>query len=253
MLWGALAFAAGPDDTDWPGYNNTVAGQRYSSLAQITAAKVAGLAEVCRLKIDATGTVHAGLLAVEGTLYLTDTHATLAVDATDCSLRWRHHDRPDQQDVPLKRGVAYTNGKLFRGPPDARLLALDAATGQQLWKQQAGDPRQGEFFSSVPAIWQGSLVTGAAGGNWGIRGRVMGYALESGRELWRFFTLPRNQETGAESWTKRASARYGGGSWSTYARDMAAGEIFVPVGNPAPDFMPSHRPAATSSPTASWS
>ena len=105
--------------------------------------------------------------------------------------------------------------------------------------------QQGEFFSSVPAVWQGLLIIGAAGSDWGIRGRIMAYEQESGREVWRFYTIPRGKETGAETWKDRKSARYGGGgSWTTYTLDMASGEVFVPVGNPAPDFVPSHRPGA---------
>lgn len=246
LLWSALALAAGPADTDWPSYNNTVDGQRFSTLEQINTANVASLSEVCRLKVDDSGTFQPGILAIDGTLYLTNAHDTLAVDATNCAVRWRHSYRAEQQEVfQVNRGVAYADGKLFRGTPDARLLALDAATGKLLWKHQAGDPKQGEFFSSVPAVWQGTLITGTAGSDWGIRGRVMGYEQDSGRELWRFYTIPRGKETGAETWTQRDAARYGGGgSWSTYALDMSAGEIFVPVGNPAPDFMPDHRPGA---------
>ena len=73
----------------------------------------------------------------------------------------------------------------------------------------------------------------------------MAYEQESGREAWRFYTIPRGTETGAETWKNWRSARYGGGgSWTTYTLDMASGEVFAPVGNPAPDFVPSHRPGA---------
>ena len=141
--------------------------------------------------------------------------------------------------------MAFANGQLFRGTPDGRLLAIDAASGKTLWQQQVGDPAQGEFFSSVPVIWQGLLITGSAGSDCGIRGRIMAYEQESGREVWRFYTIPRGKETGAETWKDWKSARYGGGgSWTTYTLDMASGEVFVPVGNPAPDFAPSHRPGA---------
>ena len=125
-LYGAPAPDAGPNDTDWPSYNNTVDGQRYSALEQITTANVAGLKEVCRLQIDDSGTFQPGIIAIDGTLYLTNAHDTLAVDASNCKLRWRHSYRPDQQEVfQVNRGVAYANGKLFRGTPDARLLALE--------------------------------------------------------------------------------------------------------------------------------
>ncbi len=244
LLFNANVLANDLADTEWPSYNNTADGGRYSTLGQINAQNVTGLKEVCRMQVDDSGTFQAGLIQIGGILYMTNAHDTLAVDATNCALRWRHLYRPEEQDVfQVNRGVAYANGKLFRGTPDARMLAIDAVTGKMLWKQQIGDPMQGEFFSSVPVVWQGQLITGAAGSDWGIRGRVMAFDQESGRELWRFYTIPRGKETGADTWVKRDSARYGGGgSWSTYALDMSAGEVFVPVGNPAPDFAPNHRP-----------
>ncbi|MBI3248007.1 MAG: PQQ-binding-like beta-propeller repeat protein [Deltaproteobacteria bacterium] len=246
MLSSRVSNAAGPPDTDWLSYNGTVNGQRYSPLDQINVQNVASLAEVCRLKVDDSGTFQAGPLQIDGTLYLTNSYDTLAVDATNCTVRWRNVYKPEQEGVFLiNRGVAFANGKLFRGTPDSRLLAIDAATGKTLWQQQVGDPTQGEFFSSVPVIWQGLLIVGSAGSDWGIRGRIMAYEQESGREVWRFYTIPRGNEVGAETWKDRNSARYGGGgSWTTYTLDMASGEVFVPVGNPAPDFVPSHRPGA---------
>jgi alcohol dehydrogenase (cytochrome c) len=238
------AYAGALQNTDWPAYNNTANGQRYSPLAQITAENVIRLKEVCRLKIDDSGTFQAGLVEIGGVIYLTNSHDTLAVDATTCAAQWRHEYQPEQEDVfQINRGVAVANGKLFRGTPDGRLLAIDASSGKTRWQEQIGDPMQGEFFSSVPAVWQGSLILGAAGSDWGIRGRIMAFDQDTGRELWRFYTIPRDQETGADTWANRKSARYGGGgTWSTYTLDMAAGEVFVPVGNPAPDFVPSHRP-----------
>lgn len=246
LLGSGAVKASGPADTDWMSYNGTANGQRYSPLDQINVQNVASLTEVCRLKVDDSGTFQAGLVQIGGTLYLTNSHDTLAVDATNCTLRWRNVYRPEQEEVyQINRGVAFANGKLFRGTPDGRLLAIDAASGKTIWQQQVGDPAQGEFFSSVPVIWQGLLITGSAGSDWGIRGRIMAYEQESGREVWRFYTIPRGKETGAETWKEWKSARYGGGgSWTTYTLDMASGEVFVPVGNPAPDFVPSHRPGA---------
>ncbi|MGE0822597.1 MAG: PQQ-binding-like beta-propeller repeat protein [Candidatus Binatia bacterium] len=246
LLVVSVGKAAGPADTNWPSYNGTVNGQRYSPLDQINTQNVAALTEVCRLKVDDAGTFQAGLIQIDGVLYLTNAHDTLAVDATNCTVRWRNVYKPEQAEVyQINRGVAYANGKLFRGTPDARLLAIDAATGKTLWQQQVGDPEQGEFFSAVPVVWQGLLITGAAGSDWGVRGRVMAYDQETGHEVWRFYTIPRGKETGAETWEVPESSRYGGGgSWTTYTLDMASGEVFVPVGNPAPDFVPSHRPGA---------
>jgi alcohol dehydrogenase (cytochrome c) len=86
------------------------------------------------------------------------------------------------------------------------------------------------------------VIIGAAGGDWGIRGRVMAFDADDGREVWRFYTIPRGDEPGAQSWKDPNSARIGGGgTWTTYTLDMAAGELFVPVGNPAPDLLPDLR------------
>ena len=246
LLASGIGTAAGPPDTNWMSYNGTVNGQRYSSLDQINGQNVALLAEVCRLKVDDSGTFQAGLIQIDGTLYMTNSHDTLAVDATNCTVRWRSIYKPEQEDVfQVNRGVAFANGRLFRGTPDARLLAIDAATGKTLWQQQIGDPAVGEFLSSAPVIWQGLLIAGTAGSDWGIRGRIMAYEQESGREVWRFYTIPRGKEVGADTWKNPETARYGGGgSWTTYTLDMASGEVFAPVGNPAPDFVASHRPGA---------
>jgi alcohol dehydrogenase (cytochrome c) len=239
---------AAPADTNWPSYNGVVNGQRYSSLEQINTQNVASLKEVCRLKVDDSGAFQSGILKIGDTLYFTTAYDTLAVDAKDCTLRWRNVYKSEQLNetvLQVNRGVAYANGRLFRGTPDARMLAIDAATGKTLWRQQVGDPAQGEFFSSSPVAWQGLLISGAAGSDWGTRGRIMAYDQETGQEVWRFYTIPRGKETGADSWKNWKSARYGGGgSWTTYTLDMASGEVFAPVGNPAPDFAPAHRPGA---------
>ncbi len=238
--------AAAPVDSNWLSYNGTADGQRYALPAQITPANAGQLAEHCRIKLDDTGSFHTGLVQLDGVLYLTTAQDTIALDASNCTQRWRHHYKPEQPEVfPVNRGVAYANGKLFRGTPDGRLLAIDAATGKTLWQQQVGDPLQGEFFSAAPIVWQGLLIIGSAGSDWGVRGRIMAYDQANGREVWRFNTIPRGKEPGAETWHERGTARYGGGgSWTHYSIDMSTGEVFVPVGNPAPDILPGHRPGA---------
>jgi len=246
---GAYAEDAAPPDprnTAWLSYNGNVNGQRFADLRQINPSNVGQLGEVCRLKIDDAGAFHSSILQIDGVLYVTTATDSLAIDATDCALRWRHHyeaQEPGGSALQVNRGVAYANHRLFRGTLDGRLLAIDANSGKTLWQYQIGDPQQGEFFAAAPQIFQGLVIIGAAGGDWGIRGRVMAFDAETGREVWRFYTIPRDDEPGAESWKNAPTARYGGGgTWTTYTLDMAAGELFVPVGNPAPDFLPEHRP-----------
>ncbi len=235
-----------PSDTNWTSYNENVNGQRFVNLNQITPANAVQLGEVCRLKVDETGAFHTGILEIDGLLYFTTATDTLAVDASNCKVRWRHHyETEDASGTPLKvnRGLAHANGVLYRGTLDSRLLAIDMASGKTLWQYQVGDPQQGEFFSAAPQIYQGLVIVGAAGGDWGTRGRVMAFDARTGREVWRFYTIPRGDEPGADSWHDQQSAQTGGGgTWSTYALDIAAGEVFVPVGNPTPDLLPHLRP-----------
>jgi alcohol dehydrogenase (cytochrome c) len=127
--------------------------------------------------------------------------------------------------------------------PGARLAALDAETGRVLWDVKVGNLEVGEFVSSAPTAWRGTAYVGLAGGDWGIRGRVMGFDAATGKEKWRFYTIPMGAERGAETWHIPATAkRGGGGMWTSYTLDTLAGELFVPVGNPAPDFNPDARP-----------
>ncbi|MCB1748967.1 MAG: PQQ-binding-like beta-propeller repeat protein [Gammaproteobacteria bacterium] len=235
-----------PDDTNWPSYNHNVNGQRWTALTQINSDNAAQLGEVCRLQVDDSGSFHTSILEIDGTLYFTTPTDTLAVDATNCKVRWRHHyeaEDPGGKPLHVNRGVAYSNGRLYRGTVDSRFLAIDATTGKTLWQYQVGDPHGGEFFSAAPQVYQGIVYTSAAGGDWGIRGRILALDAATGRLLWKFHTIPRGDEPGADSWKEADSARFGGGgSWSTYTLDVAEGELFVPVGNPAPDLLPDLRP-----------
>jgi glucose dehydrogenase len=135
------------------------------------------------------------------------------------------------------------DGRVFRGTGDTRLVALDAATGKLLWKNIIGDPWLGESASAAPLAWQGVVYMGIAGSELGVRGRVMAYDAATGKELWRFNTIPMGNEVGAETWKRPESAKTGGGGvWGAMSVDATTGELFVPVGNPWPDIDLGYRP-----------
>ena len=237
------APAPGPGG-QWPNYNNQLSGIRYSALKEITPANVARLGEVCKLQIDGPTAYNAGLIVVDGTIYTATSRETVAVDATNCKLRWRHSYVPDEEEnAASTRGTAVADGRVFRGTGDGRLIALDAATGKLLWKNVIGNPKLGEFAASAPLVWQGVVFSGISGGDRGIRGRMMAFDAATGKELWRFYTIPMGKDVGAETWKRPESAKTGGGGmWGAYSLDPAAGEIFIPVGNPWPDLDPAYRP-----------
>ncbi len=230
----------------WAMYNKNFQGQRFSELTQIDVGNVNGLKEVCRIKIAKGGSFHSGPIVVGGVMYITTARSTIALDPQTCALQWRSVYHPEQDEVwAANRGATFLDGKLFRGTADGRLLALDAKTGRQLWKVVAGNPLQGEFLSSAPIAWGKLVFIGIAGGDWGIRGRMMAFDVDTGREVWRFNTVPMPGEPGAETWEIPSTmATGGGGTWGSYALDVERGEVFVPVANPAPDFAPSVRPGA---------
>ncbi len=230
--------------SEWLTYNNRLDGQRYSPLKQITPANATQLGEVCRVEIDGPTTMHAGLVVADGVIYTNTGRETVAVDATTCAVRWKHTYQPEEDRFsPANRGVAVLDGRVFRGTGDGRLIALDAATGKLLWKSVIAAPRLGEGTSAAPLAWAGVVYMPIAGSELGVRGRVMAYDAQTGRELWRFNTIPMGKETGAETWLKPETAKTGGGGvWGAMTLDVTTGELFVPVGNAWPDIDKAYRP-----------
>ena len=151
--------------------------------------------------------------------------------------------REEERYSASSRGVAVLDGRVFRGTGDARLLALDAATGKLLWKDVIGATRLGESATAAPLAAGGTVYMGIGGSELGARGRVMAYDAQTGRELWRFDTVPMGTEKGAGTWKRPKSAKTGGGGvWGAMTLDVTTGELFVPVGNPWPDLDRAYRP-----------
>jgi alcohol dehydrogenase (cytochrome c) len=230
----------------WQTYNNGYDGDRFSAAAEITPANVGTLKRVCELELGDAGTFHAGPILIDDTFYVTTPHTTVALDPRSCAIRWRHVYHPEQAEVyAVNRGPAYLDGRIFRGTGDGRILALDAKTGHELWVVKASDPTRGEFFSSAPVAWQGLVIIGAAGSDWGIRGFVLALDASTGKERWRFHTIPMGKEAGSNTWKNPKTAAHGGGGlWTTYTLDTERGELFVPVANPSPDYAPDWRPGS---------
>ena len=171
--------------------------------------------------------------------------ATFAIDAATCEKRWEHHYSPGYLFAHNNKGAAIAGGRVLRGTPDGRLIALDAKTGALLWSRQIMDPTNGEFATAAPLVWNDIVFIGKAGADLGIRGEMMAFRASDGEKVWSFYTIPFPGETGSDTWKNPASAEHGGGStWTSYSLDAAAGLLLIPVGNPAPDFDNEMRPGA---------
>lgn len=237
------AAAAGGTRADWPSYNGSLAGTRYSELAQITPTNVSSLERACIFDTGEQMSMQSGPVVVGGVLYLTTDTSTYAIDAATCRRIW-HTAQPYQPLGMLKNnhGVAFMDGRLFRVHGGVHAYALDAASGRVLWDVSFRGG-EGEGSPVAPVAWNGMVFVGNSGGdNIGVQGHVHALDAATGRELWEFDVVP---DTGAPraTWPSGANATppTGGGMWSSFTLDSAAGILYVPAGNPAPDFMPGLR------------
>jgi hypothetical protein len=148
--------------------------------------------------------------------------------------------------LQVNRGVAYDNGRVFRGAGPGHVIALDAATGTTAWDVELSPIQPGVTVPMAPVAWNGLVFVGNAGGdNYGVTGHVWALDQKDGHTVWRFDVVPESGPA-RDSWRNSAGVPITGGAfWTTFALDQQAGILFVPAGNPAPDFQPDARPATT--------
>lgn len=232
--------------TDWPYATHDYSGQRYASLEQITPENAGSLRLVCAYEMQDSAVFQPYPLVSKGILYATSHRVTVAIDAADCSERWRKPVViPKAADSSVAvgftgvlphRGFALKDGRLVRGTADGRLLALDAMTGEPIWERQVADPKRGEMLSMPPLIFEDLVVLGPGVSEAGVRGWVGAFNLKDGSLAWKFFTIPDSGAPGSETWPNRTAAEQGGGAvWTPFVLDSDDGTLFIAAGNPAPD------------------
>jgi len=238
---GLLAPTVLPQDkaADWPTHTGDFAATRFSSLTEITKANIAGLKETCTYDTGESAAFQTGPIVVGGVLFFTTYNTTFAIDASTCALKWKYNRPGPARGLGVNRGVAYTDGRLFRGTGDAHVFALDATSGQPVWDVSIGDPAKGESVPMAPIAWNGMVFAGNAGGdNFGVTGRVYALSAADGHEVWRFDVVPESGPARA-TW-KNVTAQNpptGGATWTTYSLNEASGVLWISTGNVAPDFL----------------
>ena len=215
---------------------------RFSSLKQIDKATVKRLVPVWSLSLDNQWGEQAQPIIYNGVMYVTNAKATVAIDVETGKQIWKTPVEwlPETPRVVCcgvsNKGAAIFNGKIFRTTLDAFVVALDAKTGKEIWKEKAAEWRDGYSMTVAPLVANGVLITGISGAEYGIRGFIDGWDTETGKHLWRRYTIPARGEPGNETWPQDTNAwEMGGGSaWITGSYDPELDLTYWGIGNPAP-------------------
>ena len=235
-LYPEVTYREVTSQTDWPGYDGTPMGNRFSTLRQVNRSNAAKLAPKWIFSLPNTIPLEATPLVVEGIMYVSSANECYALDAGSGRQIW-HYQRAHTKGMEGKanRGVAVAGDRVFLAIDNARFVALNRFTGLLLWEKEMADPKENYFATSAPLIAGNLVVSGIGGGDSGVRGFLVAYDQATGREAWRFWTVPGKGEAGAETWNGKDYAHPGGATWTTGSYDAAANLLYWQVGNPGPD------------------
>jgi len=238
-----------PPSTGWPTNGGNLKNQRYSPLTEINRDTVARLKGVWRTHLRGSGlgaqySGEAQPLVFDGVVYIaTGANDVFAVSVDTGNILWEYRANLDPKIDSVccgwtSRGVGLGDGKVFVGQLDGRLVALEQQTGKVAWSIQAERWQEGFTIPSAPLYYDGLVITGFAGAERGIRGRVKAYSAKDGSLVWTFYTIPGPGEPGHESWPKDNELWQDGGAsvWHTPAVDPELGLLYFGTGNPGPDY-----------------
>ena len=230
----------------WLYASHNYSGSRFVDIKEITPANAKNMRPVCLYRSEQPASVQTSPLVYGGAMYLTFGRATVAIDAKTCRERWTYIWQPKSQEIsPANRGAAIKDGKLVRGTADGYLISLDMADGSFLWSQPIASAAGGQYLSMPPLIFEDLIIVGPSGADFGAKNWIGAFKLETGEPVWKFNLVPDPGELGAETWENPESLKHGGGSlWTPLSLDVKAGIVYLPVGNPAPDFYGEIRPGA---------
>jgi alcohol dehydrogenase (cytochrome c) len=228
-----------PDARDWLMIRRTYDGWGYSPLDQITPANVGRLKPVWVFSTAEARVHQAAPLVNGGVMFVTSpNNQVIAIDVKSGNLLWRYR-RPLETGMQVphqtNRGVALWQDKVFFAAGEAVLVALDAKTGREMWTTPVADNKAGYYTTLAPLVANGVVMLGASGGEYGIRGFVAGFDVETGKEKWRTYTVPAPGDPGSETWPKDNSWKTGGAPvWVTGNYDPETNLSFWGTGNGSP-------------------
>jgi alcohol dehydrogenase (cytochrome c) len=235
---------------DWLMYGADYQSQRFSRLTQINRENVHSLraAWIYQPKQAGEAPIESSAVVVGGMMYVTEPPSTVtALDARFGTKiwSWTPHMPAKLYTIGVhrsNRGVAVYGSTVFVGTLDCHLVALDAITGAVRWDVHVAENGQGHALTAAPRVLDGKVIVGVAGGDVDIRGFLDAYDANTGKHLWRSFTIPAPGDPGSETWGKDMAGIGGGAPWGTGSYDPELNLLYWGTGNPAPDYNGHNRP-----------
>ena len=238
-----------PVGKDWVTNGGNLTNQRYSRLKQIDTGNVKQLKGAWMVRLKGSGfggkySFEATPLVKDGIMYVvTGNDDVFALNAKSGEILWERWSGIDQKISTAccgwdNRGLAMGEGLLFLGQLDARVVALDIKTGNEVWQTPLEEWQSGYTITSAPLYYDGIVYSGLSGGEFGVRGRLTALDAKTGKILWRSFTVPDADEIGGDTWPAGTDHAMRGGAtiWNTPALDPQLGLVYFATGNCGPDF-----------------
>ena len=240
VTWERLLNAADEPD-NWLMYSGTFSSQRFSRLDQIHTGNVGDLELKWTYQIPVVDRAETTPLVVDGVMFITEAPSNLvAVDAATGGVFWRYdHELPE--DLRLccgrnNRGVSILGNTLYMSTLDAHLVAVDATSGNLVWNAEVANYEAGYSKTAAPLVVKDRVVTGIAGGEFGIRGFLDSYNASSGDREWRAYTIPGPDDPGNQTWSGESWRTGGSPTWITGSYDPDLDLVYWGTGNPGPDY-----------------
>ena len=252
MLLALAACGQGAaDGDDWPVYGGSAAETHFSPADEITPQTIARLKPVAAIDLEVPR-ANSEPIEVDGVLYVTGGPSIVQAFEVESGRRlWRFEPKVDYTGTKARfawgaRGLAYADGKVFVGAQDGQLFAIDAKTGQQAWAVQTTEgPDDGRYITGAPRVFDGKVIIGHGGADFSaVRGYVTAYDAATGKQVWRFYTVPGDPAKGFEDEAQAMAARtwsgewwkHGGGGtvWNAITYDAELGRIYLGTGNGSP-------------------
>ena len=231
-------FRVVTSETNWPTYNGETGGNRYTTLTQIDKTNVAKLAPRWVFTVPDAGNLQVTPIVVDGIMYVTAPNECYALDAGTGRRIW-HYKRPRTKGVvqgSANRGAGVAGDRLFMVTDHAHIIALNRFTGELLWDTELDDWRKNYAASSAPLPAGNLVISGVSGGEHGANGFVAAHDQETGKEVWRFWTVPKPGEPGSETWQGKDIEHGGAPTWFTGSFDSALDIVYWPTGNPSKEY-----------------